>query len=175
MADELTRPLTPIDRVATRVVYGEMVHYEEPKFLKHDKINIFKIQPKCATERNRNVGENLVSDEKWQKIVGTVGRKYGRLTVIGKALKDSGNKIVKRKRGFLYVCRCVCSNYTLVRYDNLKKNNTTMCPSCKHLQYLKEGTRSEKKEKIKNSILLKKYQKIKNINDSMSSYIESLK
>ena len=33
MADELTKPLTPIDRVAARVVYGEKINYK-PTYLR---------------------------------------------------------------------------------------------------------------------------------------------
>ena len=151
MADELTKPLTPIDRVAARVVYGEKINYK-PTYLrfrlnkKYKKVNVFKIEPKCATKRNNSFirMRPKIRDKYWEKIEAFTGKKIGRLTVIGKALKDT--TWAKRPREFLYVCRCTCSNYIVVRYIDLKnfdlkintKNGIEMCPECKHLQLLKK-------------------------------------
>lgn len=95
-----------------------------------------------ASKRNTHC-IRTIKDKHWNYIEQIIGLKIGRLTIIGKALEDKTWS--KQLREFSYVCRCTCSNYTVVRYCDLKynlekpisKRGIEMCPECKHLQLLK--------------------------------------
>ena len=54
-----------------------------------------------------------------------VGRRFGRLTVVGRA--------ERRGKGVYWVCRCDCGNLTTVRADHLASGHTKSCGKCRRL------------------------------------------
>lgn len=122
--DILDMKREPINRVAAQVT-GKGIHWEpDKKRLMGDSETPLPVLSRAQMDTNQR--SNL--DAK-------LGRKFGRLTVIGVAA-DQG---VKSTKGMRYVVRCDCGTYTYRRHkviDN-ERNGIDCCDNCRHLIHLK--------------------------------------
>lgn len=67
------------------------------------------------------------------KTLKEIGKKYGRLTILGKDLTQNHKKTH-------VICKCDCGNITSVRLDSLKKGEIKSC-GCYHQELCKRGTK----------------------------------
>lgn len=114
----------PIDRVAARVV-GKGVDWTPNKVIQTgDSEMPLPVHPV----------HNIKNPQHRREVESMIGRKRGRLTVIGLAEQQGGGKA-----GARYVVRCVCGTYTYRRGAKFKKNSDEFdgCERCRELLFLK--------------------------------------
>gem|GEM_PF-3535832 len=114
----------PIDRVAARVV-GKGVDWTPEKIIKTGDSDL--PLPVFPTYNIKNLQHR-------REVESMIGRKRGRLTIVGLA-QDQGCKV----KGARYVVRCVCGTYTYRRGAPFKKNSNEFdgCERCRELLFLK--------------------------------------
>lgn len=74
-------------------------------------------------------------------ITDLIGKKYGRLEVVGRAqdrILPSGKKEV------MWICKCECGNFKNVRAESLKRGNTISC-GCYRKEYSQKRARNRTK------------------------------
>ncbi|HHU2814400.1 hypothetical protein N3K64_04780 [Escherichia coli] len=116
----------PVDRVAARVA-GKGVDWTPNKVIQTGDSDL--PLPICPTHDIKNLQQR-------REVESMIGRKRGRLTIIGlAAIQGSG------KSGARYVVRCVCGTYTYRRSAPFKKNSDEFdgCERCRELLYLKRS------------------------------------
>ena len=112
--------LTPVDRVAARVVCYKGVDFTPNKKLS-GKESEFPIKIKPITKQMSSS----------QGFVDCTGLKIGLLTVIGSSEDSIG-----------WVARCCCGRYVTRRTKAIlnKKNKNDRCDHCRHLAFLKRAS-----------------------------------
>lgn len=114
---------TPINGNAARVVLSKGTHFTPKKELK----NVYK-DPLYF----RKSDHTAMGDER--KLYNEmVGKKNGRITVLGKDLNTK-----KNCNGSMWVCKCVCGNFLLLRSKGIKKGKMQdRCNECLYIQELR--------------------------------------
>ena len=116
---------TPINGNAARVVLSKGVHFTPKKEFK----NIFK------EALYFRVSDHTALGDEGKLYKEMVGRKHGRITVLGKALNSK-----KNCNGSLWVCKCACGNFLLLRSKRIKKGKSQdRCNECLYIQELRNG------------------------------------
>lgn len=71
---------------------------------------------------------------------GIVGRKCGRLTVIGLAVSQAAEGKTRRKHNARWVVRCVCGDYEFrtVKAIRNPRNTSDRCQRCHHIERVKK-------------------------------------
>ena len=116
---------TPINGNAARVVLSKGVHFTPKKEFK----NIFK------EALYFRVSDHTALGDEGKLYKEMVGRKHGRITVLGKALNSK-----KNCNGSLWVCKCACGNFLLLRSKGIKKGESQdRCNECLYIQELRNG------------------------------------
>ncbi|MGX9363666.1 hypothetical protein [Pantoea ananatis] len=118
----------PVDRVAARVV-GKGVDWTPNKvILTGDSDLPLPVFPAC----------NIKNQQHRREVESMIGRKRGRLTIIGMA-EMQGSRSQGKNSGMRYVVRCVCGTYTYRRGAPFKKNEGEFdgCERCRELLFLK--------------------------------------
>lgn len=118
----------PIDRVAARVV-GKGVDWTPNKVIQTGDsdlpLPVFPVH-------------NIKNPQHRREVEFMIGRKRGRLTIIGMA-DMQGSKSQGKNSGMRYVVRCVCGIYTYRRGAPFKKNSDEFdgCERCRELLFLR--------------------------------------
>lgn len=116
---------TPINGNAARVVLSKGVHFTPKKEFR----NIFK------EALYFRVSDHTALGDEGKLYKEMVGRKNGRITVLGKALNSK-----KNCNGSLWVCKCACGNFLLLRSKRIKKGEMQdRCNECLYIQELRNG------------------------------------
>lgn len=68
-----------------------------------------------------------------------IGRKRGRLTVLGFYAKQVGSKNQRDKKGALWVCRCVCGAQLTRRRKSLMKDCWDACDECRQIAFIRHS------------------------------------
>ena len=114
---------TPINGNAARVVLSKGVHFTPKKEFR----NIFK------EALYFRVSDHTALGDEGKLYKEMVGRKNGRITVLGKALNSK-----KNCNGSLWVCKCACGNFLLLRSKKIKKGEMQdRCNECLYIQELR--------------------------------------
>lgn len=114
----------PVDRVAARVV-GNGVDWTPNKVIQTGDSDLpLPIFPTY----------NIKNPQHRREVQSMVGRKRGRLTIIGLAVTQGA-----KNKGARYVARCVCGIYTYRKAKNFKNNSDEFdgCERCRELLFLK--------------------------------------
>ena len=124
--DILDMKRLPIDRVEARVIGKGIDWTPSKKIMTGDSENPLPVYPV----------KNIKNQQHREEVRRMIGRKRGRLTIIGVAdeqLNRGG------KKGLRYVVRCVCGIYTYRRGAPFKKGSDGFdaCERCRELLYLK--------------------------------------
>ena len=116
---------TPINGNAARVVLSKGVHFTPKKEFR----NIFK------EALYFRVSDHTALGDEGKLYKEMVGRKHGRITVLVKALNSK-----KNCNGSLWVCKCACGNFLLLRSKGIKKGESQdRCNECLYIQELRNG------------------------------------
>ncbi len=86
MTDKIDKTYRPINRLAAQVVFGNNSHFTPEKEIK----NVYKNKPECITKEHFDE----LNPQAWVKIKEFIGKKFGRLTVIGGARYNGNGKDV---------------------------------------------------------------------------------
>ena len=62
------------------------------------------------------------------------GKTFGRFKVVGAS--DRGRK---SKKGYRWVCKCSCSNFSVISYRALTKGLSERCNECEYFDWIKRG------------------------------------
>ena len=86
MVSKIDKTYKPINNLARKVVFGHCEHFTPNKQI----TNVYKNKPECITKEHYE----KLNPQAWLKIEEFIGKKFGRLTVIGGAKYNGSGKDV---------------------------------------------------------------------------------
>lgn len=86
------------------------------------------MQEHCTRSLKSSASVGLLSNS---RAMDETGKRYGRLTVIGKVRKKRGQPRILETRKAVWFCRCDCGLNTRVLGNRLRSGSVKSCVSCK--------------------------------------------